>query len=69
MSGNERAEGPNEVGSGGTSPAEFVARLRRGEHPVQMYTVMKPVPNPVPVPDDADEWVAAFGRVVTGGRP
>ncbi|MFE5652056.1 hypothetical protein ACFQ8Q_23380 [Streptomyces cyaneofuscatus] len=29
---------------------------------------MKPMPNPVPVPDGADEWVATFGRVVTGGH-
>ncbi|MFD9248421.1 hypothetical protein [Streptomyces bottropensis] len=68
MSGNERADGPDEVGSGGVAPAEFVARLGRGEHPAQMYAIMKPVPNTMPVPDDADEWIAAFGRVITGGH-
>lgn len=64
MSGNERADGPDEVGSGGVSPAEFVARLGRGEHPAQVYAIMKLVPNTMPVPDDADEWIAAFSRRV-----
>lgn len=68
MSGNERADGPDEVGSGGVPPAEFVARLRRGEHPAEMYTIMRPVPNTMPVPDDADEWIAAFGRVLAPGN-
>ncbi|PRH81084.1 hypothetical protein C6N75_00630 [Streptomyces solincola] len=68
MSGNERADGPDEVGSRGVPPAEFVARLQRGEHPAEMDTIMKPVPNTMPVPDDADEWIAAFGRVITGGH-
>ncbi|MFJ3140204.1 hypothetical protein ACIPK5_30460 [Streptomyces sp. NPDC086843] len=62
MSGNERANGPDEVGSGGLSPAEFVERLGRGEHP--RYAIMKPVPNTMPIPDDADEWIETFGRVL-----
>ncbi|MGA5411599.1 hypothetical protein ACPCSC_30630 [Streptomyces lavendulocolor] len=69
MSGNECADGRDEVGSRGVPPEEFVARLARGEHPAaEMYTIMTPVPNPMPVPDDAEEWIAAFGRVITGGH-
>ncbi|MGC4950943.1 hypothetical protein ACLQ2N_32725 [Streptomyces sp. DT224] len=68
MSGNERADGPGEVGSGGVPPGDRLAHLGHIEHPTQMYAIMKPVPNTMPVPDDADEWVAAFGRVITGGH-
>ncbi|MGW0757137.1 hypothetical protein ACWD1Y_11715 [Streptomyces sp. NPDC002814] len=49
-------------------PGDRLAHLGHIEHPVEMYTVMKPVPNTMPMPDDADEWVAAFGRVIAGGN-
>ncbi|MFD0352919.1 hypothetical protein ACFVHW_04105 [Streptomyces sp. NPDC127110] len=68
FTGNERGDGADEVGSGGVPPADRLAYLAHTEHPVQMYAIMKPVPNTMPVPDDADEWAAAFGPVITGGN-
>lgn len=68
MSGNEHAHGPGEVDSGGVPPADRLAQFGHIEKPVEMYTIMKPVPNTMPTPADADEWVAAFNRVTTGGH-
>ncbi len=48
-------------------PGDRLAHLGHIEHPVEMYVIMKPVPNSMPVPADADEWISAFGRVVTDG--
>ncbi|WP_030372448.1 hypothetical protein [Streptomyces rimosus] len=42
------------------SPAIPSSRLGRMESPVEMYTVMKPVPNPLPAPADAEEWLKSF---------
>ncbi|WP_433860183.1 hypothetical protein [Streptomyces kronopolitis] len=49
-------------------PADRLAHLGHIEHPVEMYAVMKPVPNSLPEPADAEEWVAAFGRVMADGN-
>ncbi|MFB6505655.1 hypothetical protein ACFC07_21810 [Streptomyces sp. NPDC056099] len=68
MSGNEHAHGPDEVGSGGVPPTDRLAHLGHIEHPVEMYAIMKPVSNTMPAPADADEWIAAFGRVVADGN-
>ncbi|MFI5859337.1 hypothetical protein [Streptomyces parvulus] len=69
MSGNERADGPDEVGSGGVPPEEFVARLARGEHPAaQMYTIMKPLTtNSRQSPEIAAEWATSFLGVIERG--
>ncbi|WP_329453199.1 hypothetical protein OG894_42125 (plasmid) [Streptomyces sp. NBC_01724] len=45
-------------------PGDRLAHLGHVEHPVQTYRIMKPVPNDRPVPADAEEWFASFGRVV-----
>lgn len=68
MSGNEHAHGPDEVGSGGVPPADRLAHLGHIEKPVELYTIMSPVSNTMPTPDDADEWVAAFGSVIASGN-
>ncbi|MFI9052419.1 hypothetical protein [Streptomyces sp. NPDC053427] len=49
-------------------PGDRLAHRGHIEHPAQMYAIMKPVPNTMPPPADADEWIAAFGRVITGGH-
>ncbi|MER7761511.1 hypothetical protein [Streptomyces sp. NPDC097619] len=47
-----------------------MSRLCHVEHPQQMYTIMRPVPASLPVPEDADAWIGAFGRGrVTGILP
>ncbi|MGW7594447.1 hypothetical protein, partial [Streptomyces rubiginosohelvolus] len=48
--------------------ADRLAHLGHIEHPVETYTIMRLTPNTMPVPDDADEWVAAFGRVLAPGN-
>ncbi|MBV1940860.1 hypothetical protein KUF83_30460 [Streptomyces sp. BV286] len=68
MSGNEHAHGPDEVGSGGVPLDERFAHLGHIEIAAEMYVSMTPVPNTMPVPADADEWIAAFGRVAADGK-
>ncbi|MFD3815148.1 hypothetical protein ACFWRZ_08780 [Streptomyces rubiginosohelvolus] len=47
------------------SPAIPSSSLAHLESPAEMYTIMRLVPNSMPVPDDMDEWIAAFGRVIS----
>ncbi|MER6230974.1 hypothetical protein ACFUC2_04765 [[Kitasatospora] papulosa] len=49
-------------------PGDRLAHLGHIEHPAEPYVIMKQVSNSLPVPDDADEWIAAFGRVIAGGN-
>ncbi|MBT2511661.1 hypothetical protein J7I98_38970 [Streptomyces sp. ISL-98] len=62
MSEDERAHGPDEVGSGGVPPQDRLAHLGHVERPAQMYAIMKTVSNTMPVPADADEWMQSFTR-------
>ncbi|MEV7317259.1 hypothetical protein AB0N56_30410 [Streptomyces microflavus] len=43
---------------------------RRGhiEHPVELYTITKPLPNTMATPDGADEWIEDFGLVLAPGN-
>ncbi|MGW1764504.1 hypothetical protein ACWCQL_10545 [Streptomyces sp. NPDC002073] len=43
-------------------PGDRLAHLGHIEHPVEMYTVMKPVPNTVPLSAGTDEWIASFDQ-------
>ncbi|MEV0487255.1 hypothetical protein AB0I69_42485 [Streptomyces sp. NPDC050508] len=49
-------------------PGDRLAHLGHIEHPTELYTIMKPVPNTLPAPPDAEEWIASFGQVVADGN-
>lgn len=43
-------------------PGEGPTHRGHVEHPVQMYAIMKPVPNSLPEPADAEAWISSFAR-------
>ncbi|MFG2408782.1 hypothetical protein ACGFR8_31450 [Streptomyces brevispora] len=58
----------DDPGWGAVPPGDRLAHLGHIEHPMELYTHMTPVSNTMPAPADADEWIAAFGRVVADGN-